>query len=276
LDLVIENLTLQGRNLFPNIFEVQGSTFFKMSPYGSIKDESHHSLTFTMSQIQADLRDCAFYYNKKSGFPKMHDQGLADVFLGGDGITIKVKISSAPNDSGHVFYVKDVNVKVDALKFAIKDARHSFLYKTLKPLATGLIKKQIAKAIGDGIRTGLDVVDAQLVQVRAGMAESSQSDSASRTETLKRMFAKNTDEAASKASSIKEKRESKFKIVPRRESMLLPEQGHQSGWSRIQHDKEAEVQNGEGWRSEAFSIVADGKPHSSIGTKTSAAARASA
>jgi len=205
LDLVIENLTLQGRNLFPNIFEVQGSTFMRLSPYGSIKDESHHTVTLTMTQIQADLRDCAFYvrtsvylimtmadipashiqYNKKSGFPKIKDEGLADVFLGGDGITIKVKIASALNDANHVFYVKDVNVKVDTLKFAIKDAKHSLLYKTLKPLATGLIKKQIAKAIGDGIRTGLEMLDTQLIQVRSRMTEAGQTESGSRTEALK-------------------------------------------------------------------------------------------
>jgi hypothetical protein len=32
----------------------------------------------------------------------------------------------------------------------------------LKPLATGLVKKQIAKAIEDAIRTGLEYVDEQL------------------------------------------------------------------------------------------------------------------
>jgi hypothetical protein len=259
LDLVIENLTLQGRNLFPNIFEVHGSTFMRLSPYGSIKDESHHTVTVTMSQIQADLRDCAFYYNKKSGFPKLKDEGLADVFLGGDGITIKVKIANAPNDSNHVFYVKDVNVKVDTLKFAIKDAKHSLLYKTLKPLATGLIKKQIAKAIGDGIRTGLEMLDTQLIQVRSRMTEAGQTDSGSRTEVLKSIFAKNTDDAASKVSSTKTKRESKFKFVPGRESMLLPDKGHQSGWSRMQFDKEEQAKQGEGWRSSAFSIVPGSK-----------------
>ncbi|KAH7100372.1 hypothetical protein BKA62DRAFT_706845 [Auriculariales sp. MPI-PUGE-AT-0066] len=266
-DLVIENLTLQGRNLFPNIFEVQGSTFFKMSPYGTIKDESHHTMSFTMSQIQADLRDCAFYYNKKTGFPKMQDTGLADVFLGGEGITVKFKISSAPNDSNHVFYVKDVTVRVDALKFAIKDSRHNLLYKTLKPMATGLIKRQISKAIGDGIRTGLEMIDTQLVQVRSRMSEVSSQDSGTRVDALKQIFKGTEDktsqasEAASKVSSVKAKRESKFKIVPRRESMLLPEQGHQSGWSRLQYDKEDQAKQGDDWRSNAFSIIPGSKTH---------------
>jgi hypothetical protein len=69
MDLVIENLTLQGRNLFPNIIEIVAQTHMKMSPYSNIKDEYHHTMTLTLSQIQADMRDVAFYFRKKSGFP---------------------------------------------------------------------------------------------------------------------------------------------------------------------------------------------------------------
>jgi len=69
LDLVIENLTLQGRNLFPNIIEIAAQTHMRMSPYSTIKDEYHHTMTLTLSQIQADMRDVTFYFHKKSGFP---------------------------------------------------------------------------------------------------------------------------------------------------------------------------------------------------------------
>lgn len=88
-------------------------------------------MTLTLSQIQADMRDVAFYFHKKSGFPRIKDQGLADVFLGGQGITAVVKIHSQGLDGtgsemkGRVFKVKDVKVKVDALKFAIRDVRGS-------------------------------------------------------------------------------------------------------------------------------------------------------
>jgi Family of unknown function (DUF5923) len=60
-----------------------------MSPYKTIKDEVHSSMTLTLTQIQADMRDVAFYFHKKTGLPKFKDSGLADVFLGGKGITIK-------------------------------------------------------------------------------------------------------------------------------------------------------------------------------------------
>ena len=88
LDLVVENLTLQGRNLFPNIIEMEAHNFIKFSPYDAITDDYNHHLTLSLHQMQADMRDVAFYYRKKTGIPKMSDSGLADVLLGGEGLNV--------------------------------------------------------------------------------------------------------------------------------------------------------------------------------------------
>lgn len=90
LDLVVENLTLQGRNLFPNIVSIETHNFMKFSPYSTINDVSHHELTLTFGHIQADMRDVAFYFRKKSGIPRLTDSGLADVLLGGHGLTVRI------------------------------------------------------------------------------------------------------------------------------------------------------------------------------------------
>ena len=34
------------------------------------------------------MRDVAFYFNKKTGIPKISDSGLADVLLGGEGLSV--------------------------------------------------------------------------------------------------------------------------------------------------------------------------------------------
>jgi hypothetical protein len=186
IDMVIENLTLSGRNLFPNVVSMEAHNYLKFSPYKAIKDEQHHDFTLTFGQIQADMRDVAFWFHKKSGFPKLQDSGLADVLLGGEGLTVTARLTSAKqNDKSSVFKVKDVDVKVDTLKFSIRDSKHDLLYKTLKPLATGLVKKQIQKAIEDALRTGFEYVDGQLVGVRDRYQEAKVKDDASRTETLK-------------------------------------------------------------------------------------------
>jgi hypothetical protein len=259
--------------LFPNIIEIAAQTHMKMSPYSTIKDEYHHTLTLTLSQIQADMRDVTFYFNKKAGFPKIRDSGIADVFLGGRGITATVTIvNTQSGGKGGFFRVKNVNAKVDSLKFSIRDSRHDLLYKTFRPLATGLIKKQIAKAIEDGLRSGFEWADRELVKVRATVADAKQSDG-STFDALKTAFAHKTDAASttvadsttvasnrspspnSTTTAAKAKRNSTFKIVPKRESMLLPDVGHERGWIRKQGEKEDLATQGEGWKSAAFSIV---------------------
>jgi Family of unknown function (DUF5923)/Protein of unknown function (DUF4449) len=139
----VENLTLSGRNLFPNYISTEAQNYLKFSPYNALQDEQHHEFTLTFGQMQADMRDVAFY-----------------------------------------FKVKNVVVKVDTLKFSIRDSKHDFLYKTLKPLATGLVKKQIQKAIRDAIQTGMEYVDDQLVGVRDRMAEAKVNEGESRTQVL--------------------------------------------------------------------------------------------
>lgn len=93
---------------------------------------------------------------------------------------------SAGKDKSSVFKVHDVHVKVDSLKFRIRDSKHDFLYKTLRPLATALVKRQIQKAIRDALHTGLEYVDGQLVSVRDKMEMASkEEDGESRAEVLK-------------------------------------------------------------------------------------------
>lgn len=71
------------------------------------------------------MRDVAFFYRKKNGL-RISDSGLADVFLGGNGITVKVVIGSTTADRENgdsIFKVKSVVTKVDALKFSVRDVR---------------------------------------------------------------------------------------------------------------------------------------------------------
>ncbi|THU79288.1 hypothetical protein K435DRAFT_698145, partial [Dendrothele bispora CBS 962.96] len=148
LDLVVENLTLSGRNLFPNFVDLESHNHMRFSPYKNLRNKSinKHEFTFTLGQIQADMRDVAFYLGKKSGIPKLKDSGIADVTVGGEGLTATVHLTST-EDPSTLLAVKSVSVKVDNLKFSIRDSKHDLLYKTLKPLATGLIKRQIQKAV---------------------------------------------------------------------------------------------------------------------------------
>jgi hypothetical protein len=313
----------------------------------ALADDQHHKITFQLAQIQADMRDVAFYYRKKTGLPRMKDSGLADVILGGEGLSASVTIvftNSTSHDKSSVFKVQDVHVKVDGgeffslrllssqslcfhasddafasssslyspvsfrpifslpsmspirpntdvtsphstgLKFSIRDSKHDFLYKTLRPLATALVKKQICKALKDGIVTALEYVDGQLVGVRDRMREAKADEGRSRTEVLEEVCrspshpvgivfsdrssplqlfhrtkspvqdATSTASITSHGASVSTSH-SQFKVVSNKRDSLLSDVGNPAGWVNRSAEKEAKVQQGHGWRSEAFNIV---------------------
>ena len=242
------------------------NNFMKFSPYNTIDDLSHHEFTMTFGQIQADMRDVAFYFRKKTGIPKLSDSGLADVLVGGQGLTVcvpfpstsftltasqaTVHLISADKDKTSVFKVKSVHVKVDSLKFSIRDSKHDILYKTLRLLASNLIKKQIQKAVADAITTGMEYVDGQLVAVRDRVNEARASPDSSGTDVVRAAFqGMREDEKSVSGGSVE--RKSHFKVVAQRNSAILPEIGHPSGWAGKAQERAEAAATGESWHSDA-------------------------
>ena len=169
IDLVVENLILSGPNIVPNIVEIEAHQRIKFSPYPSIQkrlETSHSLLRIATSQTQADIRDVAFAFRKKAGFPKLSDHGLADVVISGKGVSVDVEIESVTGRRDRVFKVNHVKVDIDTLKWSIRDSKHDLLYKFVRSTATGVIKKAIQTAVSAAIRTALDQAHEQLLQVR--------------------------------------------------------------------------------------------------------------
>ncbi|KAL1945663.1 hypothetical protein VTO73DRAFT_1665 [Trametes versicolor] len=253
VDLVIENLALSGKNLFPNLIEMEARNFAKLSAYKNIKDEFHHEFTLTLGQVQADMRDVAFYFRKKTGTPKLTDSGLADILLGGSGLTTTVHLVSADKDRSSVFKVKDVTTNIHTLKFSIRDSKHDTLYKIFGPLATGLVKKQLQNAVGQAVRTALEYVDGQLVAVRDQMAQARASEDVDRRDVLRQQLTARKQEADA-AKAKKEARGAQFKVVTSPGDKIL-DAGHPDGWVNRTQERVQAAKTGEEWRSEAYSVV---------------------
>ncbi|KAK4051027.1 hypothetical protein OIV83_003156 [Microbotryomycetes sp. JL201] len=275
VDLVIENLTLESANLLPNVIELEARNYFKLSPYSEIKDVTKHSFWISFSQIQADLRDVSFYVKRKSGFPKLTDEGQMDVFLGGKGISGKVHLESTGRKH-HVFNVKDVSVKLDSLKLAIRNKRHNILVALFKPLATGLIKKAIAKAIEGAIRDGLQQLDAQLADISERVEDAEDEEGANKFNKVKKAFAEKKSEAEQKKEEVKPS--GQFQITTDRDSRLVNWSGPDSIVDKASNRVDA-AKGGDGWKSDAFWVTGEkahlksqGKTVGAGGTTTSTAA----
>jgi hypothetical protein len=141
---------------------------------------------------------------------------------------------------------------VDSLKFSIRDSKHDILYKTLRLLATNLIKKQIQKAVVDAITTGMEYVDGQLVAVRDRVNEARASPDSSSTDILRAAFQGRSEDGEKSVGASSAERKSHFKVVAKRDSSILPKHGHPSGWAGKAQERAEVAATGDSWRSDAY------------------------
>lgn len=244
VDLVIENLNVDPANIIPNLIEIDAHHYHKMSAFNAIGDKHRGSVKILLSQIQTDLRDVSWAINKKKGFPSLKDSGLADVFLGGSGLTVSVTLETSTGDR-NVFRVKQVKAKIQKIDFAIRKSKHDLLVKILRPLATSLVKSQICKAAEGGIRDALEKLNDHLTAAKE--AEEGQ-----KMDTLKQRFSK-SDSGESKGT---------FKLATSKRDSILPQMGDPNGWvNKLDTVTENAASTGPDhkpdWHSPAFSITQD-------------------
>lgn len=147
------------------------------------------------------------------------------------------------------------------MKFSIRDSKHDLLYKFVKTVATGTIKKAITVAVQAAIRAALKELDDQLVQVRNTADEAKRSDETTRREALSNMYARKKQTAQDAAAKADEKTGT-FKIVMDRDSQLNPDLAHDSTKSTAKRLFKVQdlANSGNGWRSPAFDLLDPNHP----------------
>ncbi|KAN0063714.1 hypothetical protein ACQY0O_003764 [Thecaphora frezii] len=271
-NLVIENVDVALNNVLPNQIELDMHNYVKLSRFAKLDDARKHSLVLTLRQIQLDMRDVHFFYEKLSGFPKLRERGTADVFLGGKGLTVTVHIDAESPPRGqkpkHLFTVRSVRTHVDRLNFAIRESKHDLLVKLMRPLAVSLIKKTICKAINQGIRGALEDLDRKLFELRERAEHNKEIEGKGFGDAFRETFQKD------KSVSDKESKGS-FKFVTSKRQSMLPEYGHPDGWVN-KLDERAEKARAQGhsnkaWYSPAFDLVGEvSDPHNTETSRNSA------
>ena len=143
-----------------------------------------------------------------------------------------------------------------------RDSKHDFLYKTLRPLATVLVKRQIQRVVADAFRTGFEYIDGQLMSVRDRMETAKATEGQSRTQVPKDVgfvhvgLSSNVLRRCSRGKSTSEEQPeptelSHFKVVGDKRNSLLFGEGHPAGWVNRIAEKETAVERGTEWRSDA-------------------------
>lgn len=160
IDVVIENLIIESDNLMPNIFEISNDSYFRWGRK-NVSNINRQSFMVSLSGIQCDLRDVSYYIKKKTGFPSLTDIGVADFFLGGSGLGLKLHLSASSKLArAHFFKCETVDVTISNLSVKLKQSRHKLLFSVLKPLLLQVMKPAIQKVAAKQIQDYFATMDA--------------------------------------------------------------------------------------------------------------------
>jgi len=158
MDLELENIVLDTTDITPSNIRFIVQADGDKDKEGS--RQADNSFLIEIKKVRARLSSVNFYVNKKTGFPKINDRGLADIDLtrNGLGLTIEVapKMERSGNDFSSLFEAKNVTCTVDKLKIHLRETSHDTLYKILSPIINKTAKKRMETGIANYIKENMN------------------------------------------------------------------------------------------------------------------------
>lgn len=259
VDVVVENLVIETDNLFPNSLEFGSDNYWK---YGrkNIKGTRQNKIMIAGSGIQMDLRDVAYYLNKKQGFPSIADKGVMDIILAGEGFSFKIAARNAhkSSDQTHFIAIDKVDVVISNLQIKIKKSNHKLLFTIAKSLLLKVMKPAIQKAIEKTIKDNFEKADAYAWEIYKEVqkgAEAAKQD----PENAPNIFQQYVNAYQHKALEKKEKAKQKTKdtdvnIAMTKEDSMFKNISLPGGISTKATEYKQLAEKGNRWESPVFGI----------------------
>lgn len=170
VDVVVENLVIEGDNLAPNVLEFGSDNYWRWGRK-QISNKNKNKVMLSVSGVQMDLRDVSYYIKKKQGFPSITDKGVMDVFMGGTGFSFKVEMETADrarenNAQTHFFKITKVDTDIQNLQIKLKKSNHKLLFNMFKPLLLKVMRPAIQKVLEKQIKDSVNQLDSLLYEIK--------------------------------------------------------------------------------------------------------------
>ncbi|AEO69099.1 uncharacterized protein THITE_2053088 [Thermothielavioides terrestris NRRL 8126] len=165
-DAVIENLVLESDNFMPNLLEIYSENYMRFGRK-NVAGKRKHSVDVKVAGVQMDLRDVSYYIKRKQGFPAITDTGVANFLLAGDGLTFRMKLSSADeHDAQRFFKIDRVDVALKHMNIKLVQSSHKLLFSVFKPLMLKVLRPGVQRALEKAIRDQAARLDGLLFEIK--------------------------------------------------------------------------------------------------------------
>ena len=166
VDVIVENLIIESDNLAPNVMEFSTDNYWRWGRK-KIANKNKNKVMLSVSGVQLDLRDVAFYVKKKQGFPSISDLGVADIFMGGEGLSFKIKAETADaKDRQNFFKIDKVDVDIKNVNIKLKKSKHKVLFALAKPIILKALRPGLQKALEKQIKDSATQLDKMLYEIK--------------------------------------------------------------------------------------------------------------
>jgi len=160
-DWRLENVTLYGRDILPDTFDIKMTNNAQLG-HSHKQDKFVSKLKVSGKRIRLALTDFNFWYHRKT-MPKIEDSGIADLKMLGNGLSFKAVWKLYMTENRPLTIKLDsLKVWIDKLDINVKKSHHSFLNKLATKLFSGTIKRRVGEAIVQQIRSNVDPLNEQL------------------------------------------------------------------------------------------------------------------
>ncbi|KAI0402655.1 hypothetical protein F4802DRAFT_348466 [Xylaria palmicola] len=266
IDAIVENLVLESDNFMPNVLEIASDNFFR---WGRKQNASRrkNAVDVKVSGIQMDLRDVSFYVKRKKGFPSITDQGVANLFMGGEGFSFRMKLSTAdPKDRQHFFKVDKVEADVKHLNVKLVKSKHKLLFAAFKPIMLRVLRPVVQKTAEKQIKDQFNQFDQMMYQIKQE-AERALEEARADPDNIPNIYSRYLSAAQKQMLQNKQKAQqaaakladTKVNLAVTKEESLFPSVHLPGGISSKATEYKELARKGEKWESPVFSIGSSGK-----------------
>ncbi|KAJ8064603.1 hypothetical protein OCU04_006933 [Sclerotinia nivalis] len=263
MEFAIENLVIESSNLLPNLLEIHQESTIRFGRKG-LEAGKKGSFLVAVQGIQMDLRDVAYYINRRGSSLLSQDQGVLDILLGGSGLSFKMKLSVvSTKDKDRQSFLKVDSVKVDIkkLKLKIKQSKHKALLAAGKSFLIKPLTKAIGKAIEAAIKQKVEELDAFAYKIKLE-ADRAKKEAANNPENVpniyrnyvsafQRELTKGKERAQKAQQSMKDK---EFRMVATADESMFPNVHLPGGISTKATEYKNSARQGDRWKSQVFSL----------------------
>jgi hypothetical protein len=206
-----------------------------------------------------DLRDVSYYVKRKRGFPSLTDIGVADIFLGGTGLSFKIKMSTAQkSDRQNFFKVDKVDVDVKNFDIKLKQSKHKLLFALAKPIMLKVIRPALQKVLEKVIRDKVYELDSFAYQVKQE-ADRAMNDAKSDPENAPNIYSRYATAAHKQFMQGKQKAQEvasdkKANIAMTQNDSIFPNIKLPGGISSNATEYKELARKGDKWESPVFSL----------------------